>query len=128
MARNTTALAQRIERAIHDEITRRLGSISNPVLRASIEELLADSVQEKILAAVSAVPPRAVDIATAVQHSLDELAKDMKNLKSSGGALKGSFRSADSGSKSGSGGKSSPRRAPPSPRRDSGGKYGHGGK
>lgn len=131
MTNNTTVLAQRIEKAIDAEITRRMGTISNPVLRNSIQELLRDSVSEKILLAVSANPPKAIDIATAVQHSMDELAQSVKSLK--GNALKGSFKSAGSGNDnggktSGSGAKSSPRTPRATRTYSSGGKGGYGGK
>ncbi len=131
MTNNTTVLAQRIEKAIDTEITRRMGTISNPVLRSSIQELLRDSVSEKILLAVSANPPKAIDIATAVQHSMDELAQSVKSLK--GNALKGSFKSAGSGNDnggktSGSGAKSSPRTTRATRTYSSGGKGGYGGK
>lgn len=112
MSNNSQLIAQRIEKAIDAEITRRMGTISNPTLRASIQELLRDSVSEKILLAVSANPPKAIDIASAVQDSMDELANSVKSLK--GSALKGNFKKAgttnDNGGKtSDSGSKSSPR-------------------
>lgn len=130
MANNTTVLAQRIEKAIDAEITRRMGTISNPVLRASVQELLRDSVSEKILLAVSSTPPKAIDIATAVEQSMTELAQSVKSLK--GTALKGSFKTAgttnDNGGKtSDSGAKSTPR-VRPTRTYSSGGKDGYGGK
>lgn len=131
MAHNTTVLAQRIEKAIDAEITRRMGTISNPVLRASVQDLLRDSVSEKILLAVSANPPKAIDIATAVQQSMDELGNSMKSLK--GNALKSNFKSAgttnDNGGKtSDSGAKASPRITRVTRTYSSGGKDGYGGK
>lgn len=131
MANNTTVLAQRIEKAIDAEITRRMGTMSNPVLRASIQELLRDSVSEKILLAVSANPPKAIDIATAVGESMDELASSVKSLK--GSALKGSFKSAgsgnDNGGKTSDSGAKSTTRARPTRTYSSGGKGGgYGGK
>lgn len=111
MSNTTHLLAQRIEKAIDAEITRRLGTISNPTLRASIHELLHDSVNEKILQALSTTPPKTIDIATAVAHSMDELAGSVKALK--GSALKSRFkvaRNSDNGGKtSDSGAKAAPR-------------------
>lgn len=127
MTRNTTALAQRIEKAIDAEIERTMGTISNPVLRASIQDLLRDSVSEKIMAALSTMPPKALDISLAVRQSLDELAQGVKELK--GGSLKGSFKrsgtSNDNGGKTSSGSKTSSR---PTRTYSSGGKGGYGGK
>ncbi len=143
MARNAATLAQRIERAITAEIDRRMGAVSNPVLRDTIRELLADSVEDKINAALTAIPPKTIDIALLVQHSMDELASDMKGLKGNPSA-KNSFRKAgtvnDNGGKTsrpalrstGNGGKttdSGGKTSQPAPRTyDSGSKYGHGGK
>lgn len=130
MSNNTKVLSDLIEKTIDAEITRRLGQVGNPVLRASIEDLLRDATVEKIHTALSSRPPKALDIAAAVQQSIDDLSL---TLKGKGTALKGSFRSAksnDNGGKHDSGSKSSPParlRTPPS--RSYGGKGGgYGGK
>lgn len=132
MAYNTTVLAQRIEKAIDAEITRRLGAISNSVLRAAVHELLKDSVSEKILDAVNANPPKAIDITVAVRQSMDEVAQNIASLK--GTVLKSKFKSVssstsnDNGGKSSSGGKTSTRSAPTRSYSSGGKGGGYGGK
>lgn len=128
MNNNAKVLGEKIERAIDAEIARHLGQVSNAILRASIEDILRDSACEKILTALSSVPPKTIDVATAVRQSMDELAQQMKGVK---GSLKSRFSSAgstnDNGGKNDSGAKSSSRYTPPS--RSYGGKDGgHGGK
>lgn len=128
---SSKVLAERIERAIDTEIARRMGTVSNPVLRASIQDLLRESVNERILVAVSSNPPKTIDIVTAVEQSMNDLASSVKSLKGSGQSLKGNFKSAgtsnDNGGKtSDSGSKTSDR---PAPRTGYGGKGGgYGGK
>ena len=127
---NSKLLAERIEKAIDAEITRRMGTVSNPVLRASIQDLLRDSVTDRIMTAITAVPPKAIDIAAAVEQSMNELASSVKNLKGTP-ALKGSFKGAgtsnDNGGKTSDSGSKTPAR--PTRTYSSGGKGGgYGGK
>ncbi len=124
-------LADRIERAIEMEITRRMGTVSNPVLRASIQDLLREDVNARILRALSANPPKTIDIVAAVEQSMNDLASSVKSLKGNGQSLKGNFKSA--GTSDDNGGKTtdsgSKTRSRPSPTSDYGGKgRDHGGK
>lgn len=111
MTHNSRIISDHIERAVNAEVARRMGTISNPVLRATIEELLRDTAYEKILAALRANPPQSLDIAKAVKESMDEISLSVRGLKSS---LNGKFKLAgrnDNGGKDDSGSKTSPRRS-----------------
>lgn len=126
MARpNSKTLVDRIEKAIDAEITRNLGSIVNPVLRASIEDLLRDAAYDKMMTALDANPPKALDVVKAVQESLEELSQSVLGLKKA--------PLADNFKKAGKEAKPAPVKKTPTPRASPssyGGKYSrsYGGK
>jgi hypothetical protein len=129
MSKQPKQLGDLIEKAIDAEIARRLGQVSNPALRGAVEELLRDAAAEKIERAMTSRPPKPLDIAKAVQESVDELSASIKGLKKTS-ALNRSFQRASSNDNGGKdsdyGGKYSPPARTPS----FGGKdgYDYGGK
>lgn len=92
-AANTKTLAATLDKAVRAEIARSLGPIANDVLRAAIEDTLHAATCDKLTAAMTAVPPKAFDIAKAVGESMAELSQAVKGAPAT--PLKTGFKAAE---------------------------------